>query len=144
MTGQHLTPQQTYRKGIYECLCEGHASTAYKSIPMNSEKMMQLIEFCIQDGFVYFDGECLMLGKTFEPWFSDEIAASDIVLYTIKGSRGKGLAKKAVECFIDWANSKGVKRGNITLAQSTGTNSKEFKRLAEAFNMTKVGEVYNV
>lgn len=85
-----------------------------------------------------------MLGKTFEPWFSDELAASDIVLYTMKGNRGKGLAKKAVECFIDWANSKGVKRGNITLAQSTGTNSKEFKKLAEAFNMVKVGEVYNV
>lgn len=141
MTGQHMTSEQLYLD-IYDCIMDMRLETAYKKLTPDPEKMKKIIRWCHENGFLYYDGKCLMLGKTFTPWYNNDVHASDILLYTRKEHRGKGLAAKAIDEFLKWAKDKGA--SDIKLSQSTGITASEFQALADKFNLKKVGEVYCV
>ena len=127
---------------IYKTIIEMHENTGYSKHSINEYKIKSMIQDRISNGFVYFDGKCLMLGNAYTPWFSDEIFASDTILYTKKEHRGEYRAERAVKDFIEWAKEIGAT--NISISQSTGVNNKEFNSLAEKLGLIKIGAVYNV
>lgn len=127
---------------IIVVLYKMHDETVYFTYSINEGKARDTVNYCLDSGFVYFDGKCVMLGHCVSPWFSDDTTASDILLYTLKEYRGNGLAKGAVRTFIDWAKKKGA--NNIKIGQSTGVNEKEFNKMADSLGLNKIGAVYNV
>lgn len=127
---------------IFQFMLLMHEETKYSKFSVNKEKAKNQVAFCIDNGFCYFDKECLMLGKAFFPWLSDDLCAADVLLYTKAESRGKGLAKKAVKAYIEWAEKIGAI--DIKIGQSTGTTEKEFNKLADSLGLKKIGALYNV
>lgn len=127
---------------IYQFMLLMHKETKYSKFKVNEEKAKKQVESCLQYGFCYFDGKCLMLGKVFRPWLSDDVCAADVLLYTKADSRGEGLAKHAVKEYIKWAEDLGAI--DIKIGQSTGTTEKEFNKLAESLGLKKIGALYNV
>lgn len=117
-------------------------TTMYSQFEPDEDKIKKLILFCSEKGFLYLKDGCLMLGRTYTPWFNNDLCASDVLLYTIKESRGKGLATEAIKSFIDWAKNKGAV--SISISQSTGTNREEFDKMSENLGLQKIGAVYHV
>jgi len=109
---------------------------------VNLEKGIYYLLKTIREGFCYYDGECLFVGKLVNSWYTDDIHASDFLIYTKKESRGKGLAKKAAQEFIEWA--KGKNAVSIKIARSSGINEESFNKMAKDLNLTKVGDIYHV
>jgi GNAT superfamily N-acetyltransferase len=142
MTVQLTTQQQQLLKDCFDIVMDMHANTQYKNYPVNESDILQMIANHIIGGFVRLKDGCLFIGKTYTPWFGGCKFASDVLLYTKKESRGKGLAKEAVKEFIKWGKSNGAV--SITIGQSTGVNEKEFNGLAEGLGMKRIGAVYNV
>jgi len=140
MNNQEL--KQKLVQDIYVVIMDMHKTTGYSKFTTNESKIIEMIKDRLNTGFVYFDGECLLMGNVFTPWFSDDICASDTLLYTLKGSRGKGLAKIAVKSFIKWAKELGSVE--ISFGQTTGVNEKEFNKMAESLDLKKIGAVYYV
>lgn len=127
---------------IYNVIMEMRDNTGYSKFTPNEGKIKSMIQSRLDNGFVYYDGMCLLIGNAFKPWFSDEICASDTLLYTRKDHRGKGLAKIAAKSFIDWAKENGATQ--ISFGQSTGVNEKEFNKMADSLGLNKTGAVYYV
>lgn len=127
---------------VFDFMLLMHEETRFSKFKVNKEKAMNQVRECLSNGFCDFNGECLMLGKAFKPWLSDDLCTSDILLYTKKGSRGKGLAKQAVERYLDWGKKIGAV--DISLSQSTGITEKEFENLADSFGLKRIGALYNV
>lgn len=142
MTVQLSTQQQRLLKDCFDIVMEMHANTQYSKYAVDEKDILQMIANHIVNGFVYLNEGCLFIGKAYTPWFGGCNFASDVLLYTKKESRGKGLAKEAVQEFIKWGKSKGAV--SITIGQSTGVNEKEFNNLAEGLGMKRIGAVYNV
>lgn len=134
--------KQDIVEDIFNIIMDMHGSTGYSRFSTNEAKIRDLIKDRISNGFVYFDGKCLLMGNAYRPWFSDDICVSDTLLYTLKEFRGKGLAKIAVKSFIDWA--KEIGSVEISLGQTTGVSEKEFIKMADSLGLKKIGAVYNV
>jgi len=145
MTEQHTTQQLPYLDEIYQLILEMRKETAFIKMDIDEtteEKIKATINWCYTNGFLYFCGECLMLGKIYTPWYNNQKHATDILLYTKKESRGKGLASKALSRFIEWAQDN--EAHDITLSRSTAINKEEFKMLMTKHGLGKVGEIYSV
>lgn len=127
---------------IYVVIMEMRDNTGYSKFEPNENKIKSMIESRLKNGFVYYDGRCLLIGNAFTPWFSDDICASDTLLYTRKEHRGQGVAKIAAKSFIDWAKENGATQ--ISFGQTTGVNEKEFNKMADSLGLTKTGAVYYV
>lgn len=127
---------------IFDMIMEMHKNTRFSVYEVDQEKIQKFIEFHINKGFVFFEDGCLMLGRACSPWYNNNIHASDSLLFVMPESRGKGLAKKAISKFIEWAKERGAR--DISIAQTSGVNLNNFKGLAESLSLKKVGEVYNV
>lgn len=119
-----------------------HDETRFSQCKPCDEKVFNTVNYYIDNGFTYYDGKCLFIGKIFSPWYTDETHASDFILYTRKEFRGEGIAKVAISKFIEWAKSKGATQ--ITVSRSSGINEDSFKKMAEELKMKKIGEIYNV
>ena len=118
-----------------------HKETRYISLDYDKEKTAKFIGRLINAGqFVYINDDCLMLGQASETFFGKSLAASDLLLYVKKESRGKGFGNSAISEFIEWADSLGC--DSVAIAQSTGINNKEFNSLAKANGLKKVGECF--
>jgi len=141
MTAQHSTQQQL-SLDILEVILEMHKETVFSRLNPDFDKMLRSIESIIENGFVYYDGKCLFMGKLFKPWYNDDIHATDFITYTRKDFRGEGLAKLAISQFIEWAKEKGAT--SIKISQSSGIKNKEYSAMAKSLNLKKVGEIYNV
>ena len=129
-------------QNIYDVIIEMHGNTKYSKFTTNENKIKEMIKASLKNGFIYYDGMCLLIGSVFTPWFCDDIFASDTLLYTRKEHRGKGLAKIAAKTFIQWAQENGATQ--ISFGQSTGVNEKEFNKMADSLGLNKVGAVYYV
>lgn len=127
---------------VYDTIMQMRDETTYAKFKPNKEKIIASIEYCMNSGFLYFNGKCLMMGKSYTPWHGDELCACDVLLYTKAEYRGNGEATKAVEAFIDWAKSIGA--DDIKLGQTTGIKPEEFNNLAKRYGMKKIGETYHV
>lgn len=141
MTGQPMTQQQLFHD-IYDVIMEMREETAYAKFSPVPEKIMNTIIYCYEKGFLFFNGKCLMMGKAYQPWYNDDTHATDILLYTRKEYRGQGLAVEALEAFFQWATAIGA--NDVKISQSTGITGTEFNKLANKFNLKKIGYVYNV
>ncbi len=141
MTEQPMTHHQISLE-IYEFLLDMHKESRFSKFEINKEKAISTIDSLIGNSFIYYDGECLFIGRKFQPWYSDEIHASDFIMYTKKSGRGKGLAKKAIIEFIEWAKNNGAT--SISIARSSGINEESFKNLSESLGLKRIGEIYNV
>jgi GNAT superfamily N-acetyltransferase len=129
-------------QSIYNVIIEMHENTQYSKFTTNEDKIKDMIIARLDNGFIYYDGMCLLIGSVFTQWFCDDVFAADTLLYTKKEHRGKGLAKIAAKTFIQWAQENGATQ--ISFGQSTGVNEKEFNRMADSLGLNKVGAVYYV
>lgn len=130
------------KEEIFDMIMEMHKNTRFSAHSVIKEKIITFIEYHLREGFMFFDGECLMMGRLYAPWYNDEIHATDSLLFVKPKAQGKGLAKIAIKEFILWAKSKGAT--DITIAQSSGVNLNKFQYLAASLGLNKIGETYNV
>ncbi|MFL0806736.1 MAG: GNAT family N-acetyltransferase [Oceanobacter sp.] len=118
-----------------------HTETMFVRLKLNQEKLRVFLVQHIESGqFISISSNHLMLGRTDPAFYSDELAASDVLLYVKPSARGRGLAKASVQSFLRWASERGAKI--ITVGQSTGVQLRGFESVAESCGLARIGSVW--
>ncbi len=118
-----------------------HSETGYSNLTFNESKARKYLTNLAESGqFFYVTDNCMMVAAITTPYFSDSRTAKDVLLYVDKDSRGKGVAKKAIKKYIEWAELNNADR--ISLGQSSGICGKEFKSLAGSLGFNEIGTLY--
>ena len=102
---------------ILELCWEMHSETAYRKFALNREKAESFVRYILDwdEGFVgVAEIEGLIVGVivgAIQPfWFSDELEASELLLYVAPSSRGGFVGKRVVELFETWSVARGCSR----------------------------------
>lgn len=123
-----------------------HAESSYRVMPFSEAKCRQTIEFIIASenalGLVAEkDGIVGMFGAQATPhYFSDEVMATDFLLYVKPEFRGSSVAVRLVNAYVKWAESRGIR----FMFAGVTTEIKESEtavRLYEKFGFRRVGIV---
>ena len=120
-----------------------HNETVFGKLEPNIEKTRAFLSRHIDDEqFISISGNHLMLGECYTSPFSDDLAATDVLLYVKPSARGRGLGQASVESFLRWAGERGAKI--ITVGQSTGVQLRDFESVAERSGLSRLGSVWGV
>ncbi|MBM96029.1 MAG: hypothetical protein CMI09_09320 [Oceanospirillaceae bacterium] len=120
-----------------------HNETMFGRLKLNQEKLRAFLVQHIESGqFISISSNHLMLGRADPAFYSNELAASDVLLYVKPSARGRGLGKASVESFLRWASERGAKI--ITVGQSTGVQLRDFESVAERSGLSRLGSVWGV
>jgi N-acetylglutamate synthase-like GNAT family acetyltransferase len=122
-----------------------HAESWYSYLPFDDEKIANVMELMLADGFVCVyevDGVLSggMVGCLSQFWFCRETMAHDLALFIDPGRRGGIAAARLVQAFMVWARNAGAQE--VSLAVSTGVMIRETGELFEAMGLRHVGGVY--
>lgn len=118
-----------------------HAESIYSALNFSAIKCGKfLIQHVRDQQYISVDYDHLMLGEVNSAFFSDCLAANDILLFVDPAARGKGLSPKLISDFTTWAQSQNAKL--ITLSQSTGCANTAFNSAMKKFNYQSLGTVY--
>jgi GNAT superfamily N-acetyltransferase len=82
------------------------------------------------------------MGYVYEYYFGDTISTKDLLLYVAKEHRGSSTGIKLVHAYIKWAESIGVDRQHIRLADSAEIDSKSVQRLFKHLGFREHGSLY--
>ena len=128
---------------LMEMIQEAHKeSPRYSRLSFNFHKVLELFYSLIVNdpGFAIVaerDGQIIgfMIGFCAPYWGSDDLVASDILVYITPKYRGGSSAKKMVEAFIAWAKEKGAIL--IQLGVSTGIHTERTVSLYESLGLKR-------
>jgi len=129
-------------------LCWGmHEETGYSRFGLNREKAEAFVSHVMDwgDGFVgVAEEEGLVVGVivgAIQPfWFSDELEASELLLYVLPSSRGGFVVKRVVELFEAWSVARGCSR--VVVGISSGDYGDRKGRFMERIGFESIGGLY--
>lgn len=118
-----------------------HEESIYSYLKFSGIKCGKyLIHHVQSQQYISVNFEHLMLGEINPAFFSDDLAANDVLLFVDPSFRSNGIAKKLLDDFSQWAEVRGAKL--ITVGQSTGCNTNQFKSLIKKSEYQPLGAVY--
>lgn len=118
-----------------------HEESIYSHLSFSAIKCGKyLVRHAQLQQFISVDHKHLMLGEINPAFFSDDLAANDILLFVDPSARGEGISVNLIDEFSKWAELRGAKL--ITLSQSTGCKNKAFNSAINKFNYQPLGAVY--
>jgi GNAT superfamily N-acetyltransferase len=118
-----------------------HLETIYSNLEFSGTACANfLLDHMNHNQFIQVDERGIMLGEISPTFFGDDLSANDVLIYIRPEFRREGLAQASIESFFSWAESRGARL--ITIGQSTGSNSDEFKALINKLNLQPLGAVY--
>jgi len=128
------------------CWCM-HEETGYRKFALNREKAEAFVRRVMdwEDGFVgVAEIEGLVVGVivgAIQPfWFSDELEASELLLYVAPSSRGGFVGKRVVELFETWSVARGCSR--VVVGISSGDVGDRKGRFMERIGFESIGGLY--
>lgn len=120
----------------------------YKDVPVNWHKVEATIDFMSKDENSILLG-CydknkepigFLAGNLFNPWYSDDLHAQELVVFVTKDKRAIGAGAQLYNEFIDWAEKQNAKR--VIISTTTKINEAGFDRLAKRLELERTGLVY--
>jgi len=73
-------------------------------------------------------------------YFSDCTQSSDFIFYVSPGARKNGIGDKLMSEYFSWAKANNV--NDISLSTSTGISTPVIEKIAEKYDMIKVGSIF--
>jgi len=129
---------------------EMHQESRYKTMQYNLEKVAEFFTIAIDKPewlalVVEIDGQVVggFVGYAMPQWFSDDLFAGDNALFIEQRHRGGTAAARLIKKFSEWALSKGVKPGNISLGITTGVHMNKTQSLYEKLGLEQTGVILN-
>ena len=132
---------------VMELCWQMHEETAYRKFALNREKAESFVRYVLDwdDGFVGVAGiegwvVGVIVGAIQPFWFSDELEASELLLYIAPSSRGGFVGKRVVELFETWSVARGCSR--VVVGVSGGVDSDRRGRFMERIGFDSIGGLY--
>lgn len=111
------------------------------SARFSEERFLSTLQHCMLNGFAMRTTNGFMLGAVFPDFYTEELTASEICLYTTPNKRGGIQAARMVNTFKQWAKDTGAYK--ITAGVSAGINDHVAQGLYNRLGFVQNGVVFH-
>jgi GNAT superfamily N-acetyltransferase len=126
---------------------KAHEESEYNVMSFNPDKCMRLCEQIINSpamlGIVTLKDDVIagvIVAAVYPGYFTDELTASDLLVYVLPGYRGTRAFYRLCIFYITWARLQGAKL--IFLRNSTGIEPEKVGKLYERMGFAQVGGIF--